>query len=143
MSKNPFLNALSATAYIAVVASVMFYAPKTSMPADGVIVPIAILSLFVLSAAMMGYFFLYHPVQLLIEGKQKEATKLFLSTVAIFACITLVMISTWIFLDFFFLTSGIAYAPQRSPPDKKNFLPVYYYTTQNKQIDHKWNGEGV
>lgn len=81
MSKNPFLNALSATAYIAVVASVMFYAPKTSMPADGVIVPIAILSLFVLSAAMMGYFFLYHPVQLLIEGKQKEATKLFLSTI--------------------------------------------------------------
>jgi len=88
MSKNPFLNALTATAYIAVVASLMYYAPKTNAPVDGVIVPIAILSLFVLSAAMMGYFFLFQPAQLFLAGEQKEATKLFLMTVAIFACIT-------------------------------------------------------
>jgi len=99
MNKNPFLNALSATAYITVVASVMYYVPKTNMPENSVMIPTAILSLFVLSAAMMGYFFVYQPVQLLIEGKQKEATKLFLSTVLIFACITGAMVSIWLFFS--------------------------------------------
>jgi hypothetical protein len=98
MSKNPFLNALSATAYITLVASVMYYVPKTNVPENSVMIPIAILSLFVLSAAMMGYFFVYQPVQLLIEGKQKEATKLFLTTVALFACITGLMVSAWLLL---------------------------------------------
>jgi len=96
MSKNPFLNALSATAYITAVASFMFYAPKTNVP-DGVIVPIVMLSLFVLSAAMMGYFFVYYPLRLLIENKPKEATKFFLSTVAIFAFIT-GLLSVWLFI---------------------------------------------
>jgi len=99
MSKNPFLNALAATAYITAVALVMFYAPKTNVPSDGVIVPIVMLSLFVLSAAMMGYFFVYQPVQLLIESKQKEAVKLFLSTVLIFACITGFLLSVWILIS--------------------------------------------
>jgi len=94
MSKNPFANAVAAMAYISVVASVMFYAPKTNIP-DGVIIPIVVLSLFVLSAAMMGYFFLYQPALLIFDGKQKEATKLFLSTVLIFACITIVLILCW------------------------------------------------
>ena len=98
MSKNPFINALSATAYITVVASVMFYVPKQIDSTPSVMIPIAILSLFVLSAAMMGYFFVYQPVQLLIEGKQKEATKLFLTTVFIFVCITGLMVSAWLLL---------------------------------------------
>jgi len=83
MSTNPFLNALAATAYIAAVASVLYYAPKTIAPVSGVIVPVAVLSLFVLSAAMMGYFFLYQPVRLFFENKHQEATKLFLATAAI------------------------------------------------------------
>ncbi|MCX6787277.1 MAG: hypothetical protein NTY93_01990 [Candidatus Kaiserbacteria bacterium] len=88
MSKHPFLNALSATAYITLIASALFYAPKANIPEDGFIIPIIMLSLLVLSVALMGYFFLYQPVRLLIEGKQKEATKFFLSTIAIFAGIT-------------------------------------------------------
>ena len=99
MSKNPFLNALSATAYITAVASVLYYTPKTGIPENSVMIPIAMLSLFVLSAAMMGYFFLYHPVRFLIENRQKEATKLFLATVAIFACITVLMVSVWLLLS--------------------------------------------
>jgi len=93
MSK-PFLNALSATAYITIVASAMFYTPKENIP-ESVIIPITMLSLFVLSAAMMGYFFVYHPLQLLIENKPKEATKFFLSTVAFFVLITAALISIW------------------------------------------------
>lgn len=99
MSKNPFVNALSATAYITLVASLMFYGPKESIPEPSVMIPIAILSLFVLSAAMMGYFFLLQPIQLLVEGKKEEATKLFLTTVFAFACITFALVLGWFLLS--------------------------------------------
>jgi heme O synthase-like polyprenyltransferase len=102
MSKNPFLNALAATTYITIIASMLYYGQKTIAPVNNVIVPIAFLSLFVLSAAIMGYFFLYQPARFFLEGKQKEATRLFLSTVAIFACITAVMIFIWFFLSTLF-----------------------------------------
>lgn len=91
MTKNPLLNAAAATVYIFLIASVLYYGPKKIVPVDSVIVPIIFLSLFVLSAALMGYFFLYQPARLLIEDKQKEAVKLFLVTVVIFAGITGVM----------------------------------------------------
>lgn len=95
MSKNPLLNALSAMAYITCVASVLYYIPKTITPVDSLIVPIAFLSLFVLSTALMAYFFVYQPVVLLFENKPAEATRLFLATVLIFAGITGVMVSVW------------------------------------------------
>lgn len=99
MSKNPFINALAATAYISIAASIIYYGPKESIPEPSVMIPIAILSLFVLSAAMMGYFFLYQPVLFLIEGKKEDATKLFLMTVFSFACITGTMILAWLALS--------------------------------------------
>lgn len=99
MSRNPFLNALAATAYIVGIASVLYYGPGKAVVIDGVIAPIIFLSLFVLSAAMMGYFFLYQPIQFFFEGKPKEATKLFLTTVIIFACITAAIILSWLFLS--------------------------------------------
>jgi hypothetical protein len=102
MSKNPFLNALAATAYISVVASGIYYAPKAIDHVDGPIVPVAFLSLFVLSAAMMGYFFLYQPLRFLFENKSAEATKLFLATVAVFACITGI-----VFLALFLLSTPL------------------------------------
>jgi hypothetical protein len=99
MTRNPFLNALSATAYISLVASLMYYLPGKLAPAPGVMAIVAVLSLFVLSAALMGYFFLYQPVRLLIEGNVKDATKLFLLTVFSFACITGVMVLAWLSLS--------------------------------------------
>lgn len=97
MSMNkPFLNALSATAYITLVASMMFYAPEMNLPEKIVIIPIGMLSLLVLSAALMGYFFFCQPVRLLVEWKQKEATKFFLSTIAIFALTTLALVLAWV-----------------------------------------------
>jgi len=61
------------------------YAPKE----DTFLAPIAIISLFTLSAAVMGYLFCYQPVQLYFEDKKKPAVKLFLQTVAVFSCITI------------------------------------------------------
>ena len=88
MTKNPFINAFAATSYIMIVASFMFYGMEHKTGVNSVIVPIAVLSLFTLSAAIMGYLFLYQPLQLYLDGKKKHAVDLFLQTVAVFAGIT-------------------------------------------------------
>lgn len=93
MTKNPFANAILANLYITFVSSVMFYGTKNFPRVNSVIIPVAILSLFSLSAAIMGYLFLYRPLQLYFGGKKKDATELFLKTVAIFAVITAVVFS--------------------------------------------------
>lgn len=88
MTKNPFINAASATLYITFVALFMFYGSKFFGPKDTILTPIAVLSLFTLSAAMMGYLFLYQPLMLFMDGHRKNAVNLFLQTVAVFAGIT-------------------------------------------------------
>ena len=53
MTKNPILNALTALGYIILVATVMFYGIRNiSHEKDTVLIPIAMLSLFSLSAAI-------------------------------------------------------------------------------------------
>lgn len=52
------------------------------------IAPLMIISLFTLSAAVMGYVFLFQPFKMYTEGKKKEAVKLFLQTLGIFGGIT-------------------------------------------------------
>jgi len=88
MSRSPIINASAAILYITLVASVMFYGMEHSKSEDTLIIPIAVLSLFSLSAALMGYFFLYQPVLLYLDGKKKEATSLFVQTLLVFAAIT-------------------------------------------------------
>jgi hypothetical protein len=91
MTKNPFINALAATAYITLVATFMFYGSKLFPPKDTILTPIAVLSLFTLSAAMMGYLFFYEPIMLFLDGHKKGAVNLFLQTVAVFAGITVLI----------------------------------------------------
>lgn len=52
-------------------------------PKETIFIPMAMLSLFVFSAATMSYIVLYQPIVLFLEGKKPEATNLFLKTVAI------------------------------------------------------------
>lgn len=99
MTKNPFINAIAGLIYITLVASIMFFGLEHAEPGNSVIVPIAVLSLFSLSAAMMGYIFLFQPVQLYLDGKKKQATTLLVHTTLIFAAITTVI--------FLLLLSGI------------------------------------
>lgn len=97
MTKNPLLNALAASLYIILVASIMFYGPRNSGAEDSIIAPIAIISLFTLSAAVMGYLFIYQPLLLLLENKKKEAVQLFLKTVFVFAGLTLIALALLFF----------------------------------------------
>lgn len=94
MTQDTLYNAVLATGYITLVASIMYYAPRWAGPAESVLVPIAVLSLFVLSAAVMGYIFFYQPVQLYLAGRQKEGINLFLKTVGFFAGITALLLAT-------------------------------------------------
>jgi hypothetical protein len=100
MTKNPFINGFTASIYIVLVVLIMNFATKMVGNNNSFLVPIAVISLFTLSAAVMGYIFIYPPIQLYFSGKKKPAVKLFLQTTAVFACITivfLIMLFTGIF----------------------------------------------
>lgn len=99
MTKNPLVNALAAAAYITLVGTLMFYGSKMIGPVHSVIVPIAFISLFTLSASMMGYLFLLKPVTLYIDGQKREAVRLFVQTVAFFAVVTLIIFSVLFFIS--------------------------------------------
>ena len=93
MSKNPIINALSASAYIVLIVSIMTFVtqPLKNKP-DTFLAPITALSLLTLSVAVMAYLFFYQPLQLFIEGRKKEAVNLFIKTVGIFGIITTIIL---------------------------------------------------
>ena len=96
MSKYPILNALGASGYIALVVSLLNFVSQTqSDKPDTAFAPVAFLSLFTLSAAVMAYLFFYQPLLLFIEGQKKQAVNLFIRTVGVFAVFTAVV---WILL---------------------------------------------
>ncbi|MBL8030235.1 MAG: hypothetical protein JNN11_03230 [Candidatus Doudnabacteria bacterium] len=85
--KNPYLNSIFAQVYIFAVALVMRYVGKPDTP-DNFFTPIAVLSLFVLSASIMGFLLLGQPLQLYIDGEKKQAVRFFMKTVITFAVMT-------------------------------------------------------
>lgn len=91
MSKNPVINALSASAYIILVVAVMTFvtSPLRNKP-DTFAAPIIVLSMLTLSVSVMAFLFFYQPLLLFIEGKKKEAVNLFLKTVGIFGILTMI-----------------------------------------------------
>jgi hypothetical protein len=93
MTKNPIINALSASAYIIFIVTVMTFVtkPLQNKP-DTFFAPVTFLSVLTLSVVVMAYLFFYQPFLLFIEGKKKEAVNLFIKTVGIFAVITAVVL---------------------------------------------------
>ena len=98
MTKNPILNALSGLLYIVLVVSLVYYSPNTIDHVGSIFLPIAMLSLFVFSAACMGYLFLYQPLQLFLEGEKKIALDLFLKTLVAFALSASVLVLIGLYL---------------------------------------------
>lgn len=92
MTKNPILNAFGALGYIGVISIVMFYGGKIEEPATPILAPLAVLSLFTLSAAAMAYIFGYQPFVMYFDNKKKQAVKLFLQTVGVFGAITFLLL---------------------------------------------------
>lgn len=100
MTKNPFINALTATIYIALVATFMFYGPRFADTKDTLLVPIAMISLLTFSAATMSFLFFYRPIQMYLDGNKKDATHFFLKTLGSFGVITALVFAS-IFLNTF------------------------------------------
>jgi hypothetical protein len=92
--KKPFLRALGAAVYIVlVVFLVQGVGSLLKQGHDTIIIPMTFLSLFVLSAAVMGYLFLSEPVILLIENRKHEAIIFFGKVVGFFACFLAVFVA--------------------------------------------------
>ena len=101
MTKNPIINALAGLLYISLVAVLMFYGIADKFD-NTILIPIAILSLFVLSAAAMAYIFLFTPLQLFLEGQKKESVQLFLHTLVVFALAAALFVSAGLYFTMYF-----------------------------------------
>jgi hypothetical protein len=85
--KKPFLHALGAAIFIVFIVLIMNLANLLLKSQMGtILIPMTMLSMFVLSAAVMGYLFLSEPVSLLVANRKKEAVVFFAKTVGFFAC---------------------------------------------------------
>jgi hypothetical protein len=98
MTKNPIINALLGLLYIVLVVSLVYYSPNSIDKVGSIFLPIAMLSLFVFSAACMGYLFLYQPLQLFLEGEKKKSVDLFLKTLVAFAISAAALVLTGLYL---------------------------------------------
>ena len=94
MTRNPYINALLAGGYIVLVVLLITYGPAfVREKPDTILAPMAMLSLLVLSAALMAYLFFLQPVLMYVEGKRREAVELFMKTLGAFAVITCVIVA--------------------------------------------------
>lgn len=89
MSNNPVINGLAAELYIVVLVLVMNWGTKLVAHEDTFMAPVAMISLFTLSAAVMAYLFCYFPVTLFLGGKKKQSIRLFLNTLGVFGGLTI------------------------------------------------------
>lgn len=93
--KRAFLNALGTAVYILLVVSFIFSLQRFSNTEDIILIPIAMLLLFVCSAAITGFLVFGKPVMLYLDGKKREAVvmlgyticTLFFLTVIAFICL--------------------------------------------------------
>lgn len=97
---NPFFHALGATAYIVGISAFLFYVPeRTFGPEDTVFAPIMMLSLLVLSVAVMGFLFWYEPIRLFAEGQKSAALHFLGKTIVWFAALTAVVVLLALFVN--------------------------------------------
>ena len=91
--KSPYLNAATAFAYILGIATFMQTVPEAYFDSITPILAIStILSLLVLSVALMGFLFFYKPAVLFLEGKHIEAVHFFLKTLATFVALFIILV---------------------------------------------------
>ena len=100
MPKNPFINAALAAGYIGLVVLTMSFIMNRTQEGQGdalLLIPVFMLSLLTLSAAVMGYLFVAEPIMLYLDGKKQEAVQYFLKTLGAFAGITVAILASLFF----------------------------------------------
>ena len=97
--KRAFLNSIGTATYIVLVVLFIFSLQAFQKKPDNIIIPIAMLLLFVCSAAITRFLVFGKPIMLYIDGKKKEAVLLLGYTLGIMVLITLI---SFIFLISYF-----------------------------------------
>jgi hypothetical protein len=89
MIKNPFLNAAIAAIYIVLVVFTVNSISRFGTPS--LLMPVLMLSLLVLSVALMGVLFFFEPARLFLDNQKREALVFFGKTVGLFACFVFIL----------------------------------------------------
>ncbi len=93
IQKTALTDSVATAAYIVLVGSFMYWGSIVKLGrVNTFLVPIAILLLFVCSAAITGYLIFGKPAQLYVDGKKKEALSLLTYTLLYFSAITILAI---------------------------------------------------
>jgi O-antigen/teichoic acid export membrane protein len=94
--KNALINSILTVVYIGLIASFLFYGKGVFGEGEGgdetVLVPIMMLLLFVISAAITGFLVFGRPVLWYLDGKKKEALSLIAYTIGLLVLIALCVI---------------------------------------------------
>lgn len=98
---TPLIHAGAAALYIMGVVSGISTLSNVPDENLGILIPIAVLSMLVLSVALMAYLFFYEPVRLLLDGRASEGLLFFGKTLGIFAGFVAVAIAALFAFAFF------------------------------------------
>lgn len=99
MTKNPILNALLAAAYIgAIVGALSLFVDSEVEHIAPFLLPALMLSLFTLSAAVMGSIFFYQPFRMYFDGQKEQAVRLVALTIGAFAVLVAALLAVVISL---------------------------------------------
>lgn len=88
--KKAFLNAIGTAGYVVVVVLFIFSLQAFQQKPDTIIIPMAMLMLFVCSVAITGFLVFGKPIMWYIDGKKKEAIFLLTHTLGMLFIITIV-----------------------------------------------------
>lgn len=80
--KYALLNSLWTAMYVILIVLFISFAGQIFGEKDTILIPMAMLLLFVFSAALCGALVLGRPILWYVEGKKQEAVRLFIYTVA-------------------------------------------------------------
>src|SRR3990167_1052540 len=92
MNKNPFINAVLAGAYIVLIVSVIKLFSTLGGPEESIFIPMTMISLLVLSVALMGFLFFYEPLRLLMNNQMEAAASFFVKKLGAFAVIVVIFV---------------------------------------------------
>ena len=91
IKKTALFNALATACYIVAVGCFMYAGTMIKLGrVNTVLAPIALLMLFVFSAALTGFLIFGKPAQMYVDGKKKEALSLLSYTLIFFSVITFI-----------------------------------------------------
>lgn len=91
--KTAFINAIGTAFYIGAVGGFMYYGTMIKIGRKATfLAPVAMLLLFVFSAALTGSLLFGKPALLYVDGKKKEALTLLTYTLLIFFLITVIIL---------------------------------------------------